>query len=130
MKQLKEAAAAVKDETVTEFKSEAIVLNDVDEFCRAVGQANAEKQHQLEKTKADADLEEKMEQKIKAEQDLDIDVEEEYRKLKAARAKQQGWNELKEVFCSFWNCFEIIFQKRKLKKSPRASSANHSPPAV
>jgi len=96
MKQLKEAAAAVKDETVTEFKSEAIVLNDVDEFCRAVGQANAEKQHQLEKTKADADLEEKMEQKIKAEQDLDIDVEEEYRKLKAARAKQQGWNELKE----------------------------------
>lgn len=50
-------AAEVKDENTTEFKSE-IVLNDVDEFCRAVGQANAEKQIQAEKYKADQDAEE------------------------------------------------------------------------
>ena len=53
----------MKDENITEFKSE-IVLNDVDEFCRAVGQANAEKQHQLEKSKQDADLEELKAKKV------------------------------------------------------------------
>ena len=62
---MKEAKAAeVKDENMTEFKSE-IVLNDVDEFCRAVGQANAEKQHLLEKSKQDADLEELKAKKVR-----------------------------------------------------------------
>merc|ERR1719447_253960 len=74
-------AAKVKDET--EFKQE-IVLNDVDEFCRSVGQANAEKQYELEKSKVDAEREER-EAKVKKEKEIDLDVEEEYRKLKAQR---------------------------------------------
>merc|ERR1719259_264768 len=74
-------AAKVKDET--EFKQE-IVLNDVDEFCRSVGQANAEKQYELEKSKVDAEREER-EAKVKKEKEIDLGVEEEYRKLKAQR---------------------------------------------
>ena len=61
-----------------------IVLNDVDEFCRSVGQANAEKQYELEKSKVDAEREER-EAKVKKEKEIDLDVEEEYRKLKAQR---------------------------------------------
>ena len=60
------------------------VLNDVDEFCRSVGQANAEKQYELEKSKVDAEREER-EAKVKKEKEIDLDVEEEYRKLKAQR---------------------------------------------
>jgi len=97
IKEMKEAKAAeVKDENTTEFKSE-IVLNDVDEFCRAVGQANAEKQIQAEKYKADQDAEEIAQRQIKAEKDIDLEVEEEYKKLKAMRARGvAGWNEIKE----------------------------------
>lgn len=82
--EMKEKAEAEKLKTEsTEFKQE-IVLNDVDEFCRAVGQANAEKQYEAERSKVEIEREER-EAKVKKEKEIDLDVEEEYRKLKAQR---------------------------------------------
>jgi len=61
---------------------EELVLNDVDEFCRAVGQANAEKIHEREKEIK----QENSEVKVQKATEVEIDVEKEYRKIKNKRA--------------------------------------------
>ena len=81
-------AAKQENEETTEFKNE-IVLNDVDEFCRAVSQANEEKKFIAERTQVEREREEAAE-KIKKEKEMDVDVEEEYKKLKAQRMRERG----------------------------------------
>merc|ERR1712110_548710 len=81
----KTEAAKQETEETTEFKNE-IILNDVDEFCRAVSQANEEKKFIAERTQAEREREEK----VKTESGMDQDVEAEYKKLKAQRMRERG----------------------------------------
>lgn len=77
---VKEEAEDMNFDEKPDVKPDTLILNDVDEFCRAVGQANAEKIYDREKAHvAQKEIESKKEKQI------EIDVEEEFRKIRYQR---------------------------------------------